>query len=407
MSRNLSTSNSRGRASHRKKSQPSPKVVSSLLLLLIFVLVYSYIGSTFKQAADKNKTNPWDKSRFHDFYAMKKDSLDLLFIGSSHSYCTFDPEIIDQELNINSYQLGMPSQLPDASYYTLREALRSQSPKTVVMEVYWEILNLGFEMKQVDALFRVMKNNPLKWSMIAGFPLKEIFVYGLNTIHYQQDFFAYKNAEYKLKADNFMAKRTEAKEPADENMVGQASTAQPQTTEQQNADSVSSEQQSPLNQANNPSAIGQQPLKKPVAEEQTQEEYYKAKGYIYSNYVMTDKMIENIQANDYWNWEFNRRQKKYLDKIIALCKQKKIQLIFVTAPLANPVFEKVYNYELVDKKISAYAKDEGIPYLDFNLVNEKEKLFTIENFRDGGHLNHSGAEIACRYFAAWYKKLPL
>ncbi len=333
-----------------------PTHIKVVVSFVIFAVLFISLGNHFKSIADKNKINLWDKARFDDFYKTPKNTIDMLFIGSSHSYCTFKPSQLDSLLNMNTFQLGMPLQLPDATYFTLLEALEYQKPKTVVMEVYWEILGMDFDIKQVDALFRVMKNNRLKWQFISTFPLKEMLIFNINTIHYQQDFFAYYNALVKEKIDLMFYKESE--------------NAVTQTTDT-----------TPVQQG---------------------EEYYLSKGYIFSDYTMTQQMLDNIYPNDYKSWDFNKRQKKFLDKIIALCKDKGIELILVTAPVANPVFDKISNYEAVLQKLQSYADDKKVRYLDFNIQNKEKGLFKTENFRDGAHLNDSGAEIAGEFFTEWY-----
>ena len=98
--------------------------------LLLFVLA----GDAYEKAAKRNQINAFTKQRFEEYYALEKNTVDLLFIGSSHSYCTFDPQLIDPVLGTYSWQLGTPSQHADTSYYVLQNALETQSPHTVVME---------------------------------------------------------------------------------------------------------------------------------------------------------------------------------------------------------------------------------------------------------------------------------
>ena len=85
-------------------------LIKILAVIIIVVPLFNYFGSLYKSAADKNVINAFTKQRFDDFYALEENSLDMVFLGSSHSYCTFDPEIIDSGLNLNSFQMGTPLQ---------------------------------------------------------------------------------------------------------------------------------------------------------------------------------------------------------------------------------------------------------------------------------------------------------
>lgn len=74
-------------------------------------------------------------STYKGFYEIKKDSLDVIFLGSSHGVCAFDPEVMDQHC-IRSYNLSCEQQNLFTSYYWLKEALKYQKPKTVVLDLY-------------------------------------------------------------------------------------------------------------------------------------------------------------------------------------------------------------------------------------------------------------------------------
>ncbi len=73
---------------------------------------------------------------YKEFYKLKKDSVDVLFLGSSHAVCAFNPQVIYDNYGVTSYNLGSGQQSLLASYYWLREALKYQSPKVVVLETF-------------------------------------------------------------------------------------------------------------------------------------------------------------------------------------------------------------------------------------------------------------------------------
>ncbi len=71
---------------------------------------------------------------YSQFYKMKKNSVDVLFFGSSVCVNNFNPQEIYNDYGIRSYNLGSEQQSIFLSYYWLKEALRSQKPKAVVLE---------------------------------------------------------------------------------------------------------------------------------------------------------------------------------------------------------------------------------------------------------------------------------
>ncbi len=326
-----------------------------LLFTALMLPLVKYIGDKYSVASTENKINDYNKSRWEEFYSLPKNSLDMIFIGSSHSYCTFDPLIVDQYLGTNSYQLGMPLQHMDSTCYTLKEVLNYHTPKDAVLEVYWDMLDDDFEITQAGYLFQVLRNKPLEEAYIDDvFPLSEKIKYSVNIFRYQADYFAYRNTKLKERLENGLGVHTPAK--------------------------------------------------------QKQEGYekYRSKGYTYCNYNMLPDEFD--KTNQFRNldgkkWEPSPAQLKYLNEIISMCKEKNIRLTLVTAPIANVSMDYIKNYDRIHDFIQGIADDNGLEYLDFNMANKNEGLFETENFRDDAHLNHSGVEKADKYFADWYKSV--
>ncbi|TSE06280.1 MULTISPECIES: hypothetical protein [Aquimarina] len=94
---------------------------------------------------------------WNDFYKEPKNTLDLVFMGSSLSYSSFNPLVINGSLKIKSYNLATALQNIKQSYYNLLEILKYQSPKTIVLEAYTldipdlsEENRLGFKFENLD-----------------------------------------------------------------------------------------------------------------------------------------------------------------------------------------------------------------------------------------------------------------
>ena len=73
---------------------------------------------------------------YKDFYKLDKNSVDVLFLGSSHAITAFNPQVIYDDYGITSYNLGSEQQSILISYYWLEEALKYQSPKVVVLDAF-------------------------------------------------------------------------------------------------------------------------------------------------------------------------------------------------------------------------------------------------------------------------------
>ncbi len=73
--------------------------------------------------------------QLHDFYNLEDHTVDALFIGSSHVYYSVNTCMLYDDYGIAGYLLASPGQPVWISYYFLKEALKTQSPKLVVFDV--------------------------------------------------------------------------------------------------------------------------------------------------------------------------------------------------------------------------------------------------------------------------------
>lgn len=329
--------------------------IAVILFVVVLILSLKYIGRKYSAASTENLINTYNEKRFEEFYSLPENTLDMIFIGSSHSYCTFDPEIFDERLGTNSFQMGMPLQFADSTYYTLEEILNYQKPNTVVFEVYWGVLNDDFELKQATMLFQVLKNKELEKRYIEDvFPLSEKIKYKNNIFKYQADYFAFRNSEL----------------------------------------------QKDLEEKFN--------VSKEVKERQVGTEEYRSKGYTYCDYKMLSGEFDEtnqFKGLDGNKVEISKVQKKYMQNIVDFCKDENINLVMVTAPIANVSMTFIENYDFIHNEIQSFADANELPYIDYNIINVEEKLLTHDNFRDDAHLNHSGVEIVDNHFIENYRQL--
>ena len=73
-------------------------------------------------------------STWQAYLAEPKDSIDVLFLGSSYAYCDWNQAVMYAESGRTGYVMGGSEQVPAITYWYLKEALRTQSPSVVVME---------------------------------------------------------------------------------------------------------------------------------------------------------------------------------------------------------------------------------------------------------------------------------
>ncbi len=84
----------------------------------------------------------------------------------------------------------------------------------------------------------------------------------------------------------------------------------------------------------------------------------------------------------------------YLDKMTALCKENKVELVLVKAPTLYP-----YWYEEWDKQMVDYAKTNNLLYINFlDYTKEIGIDYQTDTYDAGLHLNTPGSEKLSAYF---------
>lgn len=315
---------------------------------LLVVLCTVLGGQCYKDVASANGINAFTKQRYDDFYALPAEDVDLLFCGSSHSYCTFDPANFP---DYSAYQLGTPLQHPDTSYYALCDALEHQSPDIVVLEVYWDMLDDDFDLQQITSFFDVLDHESVRneyfWS---GFPLAEKVKYSISAIRYQASYLSYASRRIQSRLEGALGVET------------------------------------------------------PSTEAENGVEYYQGYGYVYCDTVISDAEFDatnQFKGMDGANFSIAVKQRAYLIKIAQLCEENGITLLFVTAPIAPVSMEYLSNYDQIHRQVAELADELGVPYLDYN---EVELGLSNTHFRDDAHLNDAGVKIVDAHFSIWMEQ---
>lgn len=104
-----------------------------------------------------------------DFY--KEKEWDVVFFGTSATYCSFNPAIFD-EYGLKSYNRGRQQQPINYTYYYIKDALDASEIDVVVLETfaltYWE----GYEL-YTDAGVRDSSFNDLRYSTVKYEAIKD------------------------------------------------------------------------------------------------------------------------------------------------------------------------------------------------------------------------------------------
>lgn len=102
----------------------------ALVLLLAFIINICYNALSWKD------TTGGYLSSYTQLYNMEEDTVDVLFVGSSHVYCDIYPCYLWRDYGISSFDMAVSGQDKDSSYYSIIETLKTQKPKVVCVDLY-------------------------------------------------------------------------------------------------------------------------------------------------------------------------------------------------------------------------------------------------------------------------------
>lgn len=131
-------------------------ILGSLCILLAAVVLLGFLQALL---VPKYMTVSREGALTAEYYHETTFDHDVLFIGDCEVYECFTPPTLWQEYGITSYIRGTPQQLAWQSYYLLEDALRYETPRVVVFNVF----SLKYGKPQNEAYNR-MTLDGMKWS---------------------------------------------------------------------------------------------------------------------------------------------------------------------------------------------------------------------------------------------------
>lgn len=104
-------------------------IVLTILFLGLFIMMLARVMYVFREKSDNLVQDR--------FAALEPDSVDTVFIGTSHQFCSIDADLLYEEYHINSFMLATSAQTVPMSYYAAMEAIELQHPEKIVFEVLY------------------------------------------------------------------------------------------------------------------------------------------------------------------------------------------------------------------------------------------------------------------------------
>lgn len=139
-----------------------------VLKTTIFILIFLFLLRSVSYAV---RTNGQTKDLFENFYSEKKDSFDVILVGSSPVYPYYASAQIYGEYGIASYNLSSPVQRPKADKYITIEALKTQDPSLIVYEMRmftYDDLEMAANPAHVRNITDNFKYSKNRYDMIRG-----------------------------------------------------------------------------------------------------------------------------------------------------------------------------------------------------------------------------------------------
>ncbi len=144
----------------KRFENPAKFISFSLILIISLIEINKILEPKFILQNSEWPTT----SSYNQFYKMNRESIDVIFLGSSVAASAFIPQEIYNDFGITSYNLASEQQSIFLSYYWLKEALRYQNPKIVILDArFVSKLHPESPINTTEGLTRKCLD-PMKWS---------------------------------------------------------------------------------------------------------------------------------------------------------------------------------------------------------------------------------------------------
>ena len=115
-------------------SQRIKRIAGAVVFFLLLVFVVGWIQNLVTPKYDWPEHNRRSLKSIASAFNEPKNSLDVIFLGTSQTFCGISPMHFYDNGHIRSYNLASIGQRIPVAYYMLRGLLRRQSPKLVVID---------------------------------------------------------------------------------------------------------------------------------------------------------------------------------------------------------------------------------------------------------------------------------
>lgn len=314
------------------------KIAAVLLFLLLTVAL---LGAADFLLVDD--VHSYTRVMLQELYA-QAGQIDTLFLGSSHCYRSVDPAAVDEALGTHSFNAGSSQQLPDGSYYMLREAADQDPLKTVYLEMFYTGYNQSASRDVPLACY--LLTDYMRWDS----PYRYQYLWEMGGLAAFADLVF--PARHSVASPGQMLQLWRAKLTDGYDLGNYAYVTYPE-----------------------------------------EGEAYRGNGFVYTEGVAKDgfatlRDVDPAAPLSEFGW-YNLR------RITEFCRERGIRLVLFTAPLPSAYVANTANYQSYVDAVGEFAARNGLDYWDFSLYCGDEELKHIGagEFSDAHHLNGAGAEL--------------
>lgn len=259
------------------------------------------------------------------------NSHDVIFVGDCEAYSAFVPPVLYEEYGIRSFVRGSPSQSIAQSYYLVRETLKYEKPRAVVLSVYAlsksEPSREAYNRMTLDG----MRLSPEKLGSVL-----ESAGESESSLSYLFPLLRFHSRIYELDDEDLKYL-----------------------------------------------------LSRPTV---SHNGYFMQKGIEPPSDAAAEALIQEAVATEL----LPKENLAYLDRILTLCRESRVELILVKAPISSWRYPW---YAEWDREIESFADENGLEY--YNLIKYGEEIgidLSCDSYDGGIHLNVYGAEKTSRFF---------
>lgn len=104
-------------------------------VILFLVLLFFMIGRLFKVVSWKDTSGDYYSS-IDQLKNTPDNTIDVVFVGTSHVYCGIYPSVMWEEQGISAFNMAVSGQDRYSAYHDMKELVKTQSPKAVFVDLY-------------------------------------------------------------------------------------------------------------------------------------------------------------------------------------------------------------------------------------------------------------------------------